>query len=71
MPWTGDGLVTAHMTLVRFATPLREPERFVAALAAARQSDFVSTTVGRLERVFGDWFHTAAFEQLIASFQLR
>ena len=72
----GDGLdqryrlVTAHMTLVRFATPLREPRRFVAALAGARQSDFGSTMVERLELVFGDWFHTAAHEQLIAQFQL-
>jgi 2'-5' RNA ligase len=64
-------LVTAHMTLVRFATPLRQPERFIAALAAARQSDFGSTTVRRLELVFGDWFHTAAFEQVVAHFQLH
>jgi len=73
----GDGLdqryrlVTAHMTLVRFAAPLREPERFVAALATARLESFGSTTVERLELVFGDWFHTAAHERLIAGFQLR
>jgi 2'-5' RNA ligase len=63
-------LVTAHMTLVRFATPLRDPRRFVAALAKAWQSDFGSTRVECLELVFGDWFHTAAHEQLIAEFQL-
>lgn len=73
----GDGvdqryrLVTAHMTLVRFAAPLREPERFVAALATARLESFGSTTVQRLELVFGDWFHTAAHERLIGEFQLR
>jgi 2'-5' RNA ligase len=64
-------LVTAHMTLVRFATPLRAPERFVAALAAARQVDFGSTTVERIELVFGDWFQTAENEELIESFDLR
>ena len=73
----GDGLdqryrlVTAQMTLVRFATPLRAPERFVATLAAARESDFGSTMVARVELVFGDWFHTAAVEHLIAHFVLH
>jgi 2'-5' RNA ligase len=64
-------LVTAHMTLVRFASPLRDPERFVAALAAARRTDFGSTMVQQLELVFGDWFHTAAHEELLAQFELR
>jgi 2'-5' RNA ligase len=64
-------LVTAHMTLVRFATPLRDPERLVAALAAARPIDFGSTTVDRVELVLGDWFQTAVHDQLIARFQLQ
>jgi 2'-5' RNA ligase len=64
-------LVTAHLTLARFASPLREPERFVAALAAARHIEFGSTTVERLELVFGDWFHSAAHEQHLAEFPLR
>ena len=63
-------LVTAHMTLVRFATPLDDPQRFIAALAAARRTDFGLTMVGRLELVFGDWFHTAAREEKIAEYQL-
>jgi 2'-5' RNA ligase len=64
-------LVTAHMTVVRFATPLRDPERLVAALAAARPIDFGSTTVDRVELVLGDWFQTAVHDQLIARFQLQ
>ena len=64
-------LVTAHMTIVRFATPLREPERFVAALEEARSTDFGSTHVEQLELVFGDWFHTQAREQVIRNFELR
>lgn len=64
-------LVTPHMTLVRFAAPLREPERFVAALAAARQTTFGATSVARLELVLGDWFHTAAHEQRLADFHLH
>lgn len=38
-------LVTAHMTIVRFARPLRDCERFVNALAAARRTDFGSTRI--------------------------
>jgi 2'-5' RNA ligase len=64
-------LVTAHMTVVRFATPLRDCGRFVDALAEARQSDFGCTKVERLELVFGDWFHTAAHEERIARYQLQ
>lgn len=64
-------LVTAHMTIVRFAKPLRDCERFVAALAAARQTDFGLTRVDRLNLVFGDWFHTAEREERIADFGLR
>lgn len=63
-------LVTAHMTIVRFAVPLREPERFVSALQEARSTDFGSTRVEQLELVFGDWFHTRAREEVIAHFAL-
>lgn len=63
-------LVTAHMTLVRFAAPLRDPARFVAALSAARATDFGATTVDRLELVFGDWYHTAVRERTIERYRL-
>jgi hypothetical protein len=33
--------------------------------------DFGSTTVERIGLVFGDWFQTAANEELIESFDLR
>ena len=64
-------LVIAHMTIVRFAVPLRAPERFVAALEETRSTDFGSTHVEQLELVFGDWFHTQAREQVIRNFELR
>lgn len=37
-------LVTAHSTLVRFTTPLRDPARFVDRLAAARAREFGTST---------------------------
>jgi 2'-5' RNA ligase len=63
-------LVTAHMTLIRFAEPLRGATRFVAALARERAREFGTTSVDRLELVFGDWYHTAAREQSIDGYLL-
>lgn len=64
-------LVTAHLTLVRFAAPLRDPVRFVAALSAARAIEFGVTSVVRTELVFGDWYHTAARERTIERYRLN
>lgn len=64
-------LCSAHMTLVRFAAPLRNCERFVGVLAAARGREFGCTSVEQVDLVFGDWFHTAAREEHIAGFRLR
>jgi 2'-5' RNA ligase len=64
-------LVTAHVTLVRFAAPLRDPERFVDALAAERATDFGTTVVHGMELILGDWYHTAAHEQMIARYRLH
>jgi 2'-5' RNA ligase len=63
-------LVTAHLTLVRFAAPLGRPDRFVEALAAARGAHFGTSSVQRLELVLADWYHTAAREQLVAAYAL-
>jgi 2'-5' RNA ligase len=71
---TVDGryrLVTAHMTLVRFAAPLARPGRFVDALAAARDAEFGTTVVRGVELVFSDWYHTAAIERQLAAYPLR
>jgi 2'-5' RNA ligase len=64
-------LETAHLTLVRFAAPLRDPARFVDTLAAARATDFGESEVDALELVLGDWYHTAARERELARFPLR
>lgn len=64
-------LETAHLTLVRFAAPLRDAAGFVGALAAARDADFGSSAVDGVELVLGDWYHTAAREQALARYPLR
>jgi 2'-5' RNA ligase len=63
-------LVTAHMTLIRFAAPLRDGPRFVGALSPGRATDFGVTRVDGLELVFGDWYHTAARERTIKRYGL-
>jgi 2'-5' RNA ligase len=63
-------MVTAHMTLVRFAAPLTRPERFVDVLATARTTDFGTSTIERLELVLSDWYHTAANEQSLGEYAL-
>ncbi len=64
-------LVTAHVTLVRFAAPLEHPARFVEALAAARGAEFGTSTVRRLELVFSDWYHSAAREEVLATYAVE
>lgn len=61
---------TAHMTLVRFAVPLRDPTRFADALATARTTEFGAWVVDDLELVLGDWFHTATHERELFRYRL-
>ena len=63
-------LVTAHSTLVRFTTPLDDPERFVDWLAAARGREFGTSMVGRLELVLSDWYHSAERSETLAAYAL-
>jgi 2'-5' RNA ligase len=70
---TVDGryrLETAHTTLVRFTAPLRNPERFVDALAAARWRPFGTTVVDRLELTLADWYQSSESSQPIAEQRL-
>lgn len=64
-------LETAHITLVRFAAPLRNAARFVDALAAARAISFGTSAVSAFELVLGDWYHTAAREQELVRYSLE
>jgi hypothetical protein len=55
---------------VRFAAPLRDPERFVDALAEARALPLGVSRIDRLELTSGDWYHSAARERPIAAHAL-
>ena len=64
-------LETAHTTLVRFVAPLRDPRRFVDALAAARARAFGTSVVTRLELVLGDWYQSSERARPLAAYALR
>lgn len=53
-------LVTAHMTLMRFAAPPRDPARLAAALAELRDAPLGTMRVESLELVVNDWFMSSA-----------
>ena len=63
-------LVTAHMTIARFAARLCDPKRFVDMIDAERATDFGTSSIDRVDLVFGDWYHTLANEQEIVRYPI-
>lgn len=63
-------LRTAHLTLLRFAAPLRHPERFVKTVEAARGRPFGVMRVRELELVVGDWYQSADRTRLVQRYRL-
>jgi 2'-5' RNA ligase len=63
-------LMTAHLTLVRFAAPLRRPERFVQRVAAARGRVFGAMEVREMELVISDWYQSSEHTRLIRTHAL-
>ncbi|KFI08918.1 2'-5' RNA ligase family protein [Massilia sp. BSC265] len=58
-------LVTAHSTLLRFATALRHPARFAAMLEELRNAPFGSMRVDALELAINDWYMSSASLQRV------
>lgn len=63
-------LRTSHLTLMRFAAPLRDPAAFADALTAARGRDFGTLEVAELELVVSDWYQSADRTERVARFPL-
>lgn len=64
-------LVTAHVTLLRFAAPLRAPARFAALLAALRNVPLGTMRVEAIELVVNDWYMSSGALQRVAVLSLR
>lgn len=63
-------LETAHSTLVRFVAPLRDPARFVDALAAARERSFGTSDIAEVALVLSNWYHSVESTQTFARYRL-
>jgi 2'-5' RNA ligase len=63
-------LMTAHLTLARFAAPLHRPERFVQRVASARGRVFGGMEVREMELVVSDWYQSAEHTRLIRTHAL-
>ncbi|MFC0253714.1 2'-5' RNA ligase family protein [Massilia consociata] len=63
-------LVTAHVTLLRFVAPLREPSRFAALLEALRDEPLGSMQVDSLELVINDWTMSSGSLQRVEAWSL-
>jgi 2'-5' RNA ligase len=63
-------LETAHMTVVRFRTPLRDSKRLVAALQQARQRPFGTSNIASLSLVQNDWYMTHRVLQTLKRYRL-
>ena len=63
-------LETAHLTVVRFRTPLRASERFAAALEQARERSFGTTTFRSLSLVENDWYMSRRVSRTLKRYRL-
>jgi 2'-5' RNA ligase len=63
-------LQTAHITLVRFRAPLRQPAQLVQLLDAYQQTFIGAFVVDTLELVYTDWYHRAAHTVLLEIYSL-
>jgi len=63
-------LITAHITVARFQSPLKDPVTFTDKLNSYRDYNFGTLDVNELEFVYNDWYQKAATTKHIASFKL-
>ncbi|MBK9940614.1 MAG: hypothetical protein IPP13_03200 [Kouleothrix sp.] len=63
-------LVSAHTTLLRFATPFHAPEVFAHTLAAYRHTNFGSSLITSFDLVINDWYMSAEKVRIVDTYQL-
>jgi 2'-5' RNA ligase len=64
-------LVTAHSTLMRFASDLQDPVLFGEALRRFRDRDFGSSEIGSLELVLNDWYMSSETLVTLGAYRLK
>jgi 2'-5' RNA ligase len=63
-------LETAHMTVARFRSPLRDSGRFAAALERARRRPFGAIRITGLSLVKNDWYMTHQVLETVKRYRL-
>ncbi|UOQ69851.1 2'-5' RNA ligase family protein [Hymenobacter volaticus] len=63
-------LQTAHSTVIRFRSPLRDPARLIEKVAAYQHYLFGSFRVEALELVYNDWYHRAPNTLVLETYPL-
>jgi 2'-5' RNA ligase len=61
---------TAHTTVVRFRSPLRNRDKFIEVLSKYRKSDFGTLEVDRLDLVFNNWYQDLSVTKHLSSCEL-
>lgn len=61
---------TAHMTVIRFRTPLKNIRSFLSAIEPYRNFYFGTTAVKNTELVFNDWYQRKEHVQILKQFSL-
>ena len=62
--------MSAHTTLLRFATPFHAPEVFAHTLAAYRHTNFGSSLITSFDLVINDWYMSAEKVRIVDTYQL-
>jgi len=62
---------TAHLTVMRFASPDANWQRLLAALTANRATPFGTAGVNRLQLVLGDWYGSVNNLRVLEEFELK
>lgn len=63
-------LQTAHSTVIRFRSPLRNPSRLIEMIEAYQHHFFGSFQVDAIELVYNDWYHRTATTLLLETYPL-
>ncbi|MEH6453700.1 MAG: hypothetical protein V7782_11745 [Psychromonas sp.] len=58
---------TAHATIVRLQSPLRNTDKFIEVLCKYRDRDFGTVEVGKLDFVFNNWYQDLSVTKLLSS----
>lgn len=63
-------IVTAHLTVVRFSTPMKDWRQLKLLLTANRDRDFGTTTFRELQLIEGNWYASANTVRMLREYLL-